>query len=342
MVAVCLLQGQEQANRTFRIRTIAFYNLENLFDTVNDSLVYDEERTPEGRDRWTEKRYALKIERLARVLSETGRPIAPAAPDLIGLCEAENRKVLEDLIRHPWLRTTAYGIVHFDSPDERGIDVALLYKMSAFSPTSFKSHRLLLTEEEKGEGNRDYTRDQLVVGGILDGEQLYVIVNHWPSRSGGQARSEPHRLEAARLNRQIIDSINSMDVNPKIISMGDLNDNPTDASLKRILKTEAVPDSVRQGSLFNPMERLYRKGAGSLAYRDSWSLFDQILLSASLVHASDQGYRYWQAGIFNPPYLITKHGPFRGYPYRTYSGGRYTGGYSDHFPVYVYLIREGP
>lgn len=335
VLSMYCLQVVEQ--HRYRIRTIAFYNLENLFDTTNDSLVYDDDRTPLGKDRWTQQRYSKKVASMARVLSDIGRNTTATTPDLIGLCEVEKRRVLEDLTLSPFLQCHSYGIVHFDSPDERGIDVALLYKQTAFSPTSFKSHRLLLADPD---GERDYTRDQLVVGGLLDGEALFIIVNHWPSRSGGQARSEPYRLAAAAQNRLIIDSLRKREPDAKIIIMGDLNDNPTDRSLKKIMKTQADPGSLQEGDIYNPMEMLYKRGAGSLAYRDAWSLFDQILLSANIVNRSQSGYRLWKAGIYNPSYLTTRNGQYGGYPFRTYSGGRYTGGFSDHFPVYLFLIRN--
>ena len=298
-----------QEAKTYKIRTVAFYNLENLFDTVNDSLTFDDDRTPDGKDNWTIERYNHKI---------------------------ENRQVVEDLLNHPHLREKDYGIIHYDSPDERGIDVALLYKKEAFLPTSFVSLRLLLTNEND---YRDYTRDQLVVSGLLDGEEMHFIVNHWPSRSGGEARSKPNRIEAARLNKRIIDSISELSPKAKIISMGDLNDDPIDDSLKKILKTKGKVADLENSDLYNPMEILYKKGIGSLAYRDRWNLFDQIYFTANIVQESPDQYRFWKAGVYSPSYLIDKKGQYKGYPLRTYAGGNYIGGYSDHFPVYIHLIK---
>ncbi|QLG45567.1 endonuclease/exonuclease/phosphatase family protein [Costertonia aggregata] len=332
--AVALSQG-----KTYKVRTIAFYNVENLFDTKNDSLIFDDDRTPEGKDHWTLERYENKLKNISQVLSEIGANVTKTSPDIIGVCEIENKQVLEDLIHQPKLRDKDYGIVHFDSPDERGIDVALLYKKAAFIPTSFKSHRLLLTNEKD---KRNYTRDQLIVGGLLDNEPMYFLVNHWPSRSGGEARSKPNRLAAARLNRRIIDSILRMDVTAKIISMGDLNDDPRDDSLKKVLKTKGKPKKLEAGDLFNPMEKLYKKGIGSLAYRDKWNLFDQFFFTEPLLKKNEGSYRFWKANVFNPTYLLTKKGQYKGYPYRTYAGGTYTGGYSDHFPVYLFLIKASP
>ncbi|WP_273568364.1 endonuclease/exonuclease/phosphatase family protein [Maribacter halichondriae] len=325
-----------QSEKRFKIRTVAFYNVENLFDTVNDTLIFDDDRTPEGKDHWTVERYEKKVGDIVRVLSEIGSNVTNTSPDIIGICEVENRKVVEDLINHPTLQQKDYGIVHFDSPDERGIDVALLYKKSAFLPISFESHRLLLIDDEE---ERNYTRDQLVVSGLLDNENIHLIVNHWPSRSGGEARSKPNRMAAAKLNKRIIDSIQRLDASVKIISMGDFNDGPKDDSFTKILGTKGKREKVMENELFNPMEKLHRKGIGSLAYRDKWNLFDQIYFTGNFLHSKDE-YRFWKAGVYNPKYLITKKGQYKGYPFRTYAGGSYAGGYSDHFPVYVYLIRE--
>ncbi|MBC8766637.1 endonuclease/exonuclease/phosphatase family protein [Arenibacter sp. BSSL-BM3] len=326
-----------QESKTYKIRTVAFYNLENLFDTVNDSLTFDDDRTPTGKDNWTIERYNQKIDNMSKVLSEIGSPDTQTSPDIIGLCELENMQVILDLINHSNLREKNYGIIHFESPDERGIDVALLYKKSVFIPSSFRSLRLMLTKEEDF---RDYTRDQLVVGGLMDGEEIHLIVNHWPSRSGGEARSKPNRIAAARLNRKIIDSISNLNPEAKIISMGDFNDDPINDSFKNILKTKGKIAELEPKDLFNPMEMLYKKGVGSLAYRDRWNLFDQIYFTANIVDKAPEQYYFWKAGVYKPAYLIDNKGQYKGYPLRTYAGGNYIGGYSDHFPVYIHLIKE--
>jgi predicted extracellular nuclease len=339
-LSLCIpILGLAQQERKVKLRTIAFYNVENLFDIENDSLTFDDDRTPKGKDGWTEERYLQKVNNISKVLSEIGSNTSQTSPDIIGLCEVENKKVLEDLVNHPNLQYKNYGIVHFDSPDERGIDVALIYKKNVFLPTLSISHRLLLQNEE---GERDYTRDQLVVAGLLDQEQIHFIVNHWPSRSGGEARSKPNRLAAAKLNKRIIDSILRSDPSAKIISMGDLNDDPKDDSLKKVLKTKGKKQDIEGQELYNPMEKLYKKGVGSLAYRDKWNLFDQIYFTSNLLEKEGKSYHFWKAGVFTPPYLFSKKGKYKGYPFRTYAGGNYTGGYSDHFPVFLFLIKEVP
>ena len=326
-----------QESYNYSVRTIVFYNVENLFDIKNDSLIFDDQRTPNGKYRWTAERYAKKVGAIARVISKIGFEKTRTSPDIVGLCEVENASVVRGMVQHSLLLDKDYGIVHFDSPDERGIDVALLYKKSAFLPTSFKSHRLVLMDEE---GKRDYTRDQLVVGGLLDQEQLYFLINHWPSRSGGESRSKPFRIEAARLHRRILDSIQKMDPTAKFISMGDFNDDPISDSIKKVLKTTKSPRFQDVTTLFNPMENLYRKGFGSLAYRDRWNLFDQFLLSQNLTGEIGEHFMFWKAGIYQPEFLKNGSGKYQGYPFRTYVGTTYQGGYADHFPVYLYLIRK--
>lgn len=332
-------QAMSQEEKRYKIRVVAFYNVENLFDTVRDTLIFDGDRTPDGKDHWTPARYDRKIAAISQTLSRIGAGMTGSSPDLIGLCEVENRRVVEDLVNHPVMRGKNYGIIHYDSPDERGIDVALLYKKDAFLPVAFKSRRLLLWNEDN---QRDYTRDQLVVQGLLDSEEIFVIVNHWPSRSGGEARSRPFRIAAARLNQRIMDSIRKAHPFPKVIIMGDFNDNPTDASLRKVLQLKGSRDTLAATDLFNPMELLYRKGVGSLAYRDQWSLFDQIFLTSNFINDRAMGYRYWKAAVFRPSYLITAAGRYRGYPFRTYANGNYAGGYSDHFPVYACFLKPEP
>ncbi|MCL5246332.1 endonuclease/exonuclease/phosphatase family protein [Cellulophaga sp. 20_2_10] len=336
LLVITVENVSSQNKKQYKARTIAFYNLENLFDTINDPNTFDDDRTPLGKDKWTADKYRDKLKNMSLVLSEIGSSVTKASPDIIGVCEVENNAVLEDLIKQPALLNKGYAILHFDAPDERGIDVALLYKKEVFMPTSFKSHRLLLFREN---GYRDYTRDQLIVGGLLDDEEIYFIVNHWPSRSGGEARSRPNRIAAAKLNKRIIDSVLRLNTDAKIISMGDFNDDPINDSFKKIIKTEGRKRKVTDSILFNPMEALYRKGEGSLAYRDKWNIFDQIYFTGNLISSTKESFSFYKAAIYNPAYLLTSSGRYKGYPKRTYSGGNYTGGYSDHFPVYITLIK---
>ncbi|MDG2447236.1 MAG: endonuclease/exonuclease/phosphatase family protein [Flavobacteriaceae bacterium] len=328
-----------QEKKAYKVNTIAFYNLENLFDTENDPLTYDDDRTPDGKDHWTEEIYQDKLKNMAKVMAEIGANVSGNTPTIIGVCETENRKVLEDLVNQETLVEQDYGIIQFDSPDRRGIDVALLYKKKLFTPTHYKAKELLIYDDND-KSKRVFTRDQLVVSGMLDGEKIHLIVNHWPSRSGGEKRSRSKRIKAAKLNRQIIDSIFSDEPYAKIITMGDFNDDPTSPSVKDHLNAQRESNGMQMRELFNPMEDLAKQGYGSLAYRDSWNLFDQIIISTELTKKDFSSYRFYKAGIYNKTYLVNAHGRYKGYPYRSFASGSYTGGYSDHFPVYIYLVKE--
>ncbi len=327
-----------QEKQTYKIQTIAFYNLENLFDFEDDPLTFDDDRTPEGKDHWTEKAYQAKLKNMARVISEIGTEITGTSPTVIGVCEIENRRVLDDLINQEPLLQKEYGIIHFDSPDRRGVDVALLYQKKLFTPTHYKTYELRLYEENDP-SKRIYTRDQLLVSGYLEGEKLHFIVNHWPSRSGGEAKSRNKRMKAAVLNKYIIDSLFSDDPYAKIFTMGDLNDDPVSPSLIEVLKTKENKKDLGLKQLYNPMLNMYRQGMGTLAYGDHWNLFDQIIISSELTKTDYATYRIYKAGIFNKTYLTNSKGRYKGYPYRSFADGAFTGGFSDHFPVYLYLIK---
>lgn len=340
MVLICFtLIATGQETRSFKINTIAFYNLENLFDYEDDPMTFDDHRTPNGKDHWTAEIYYAKLKNMAKVMAEIGSEISGTTPAIIGVCEIENRKVLEDLLNQKPLRESDYGIVQFDSPDRRGIDVGLLYRKKLFTPINFKAHELRIYNDNDL-SKRIFTRDQLLVSGMIDGEKIHIIVSHWPSRRGGEARSRPKRIKAAQLNKRIIDSLFSINPYAKIITMGDLNDDPISSSVKDVLKTQKSRHKLKIKALFNPMENIFNKGIGSLAWRDRWNLFDQIILSSELLKKTYSSYRFYKAGVYNKSYLANSRGPYKGYPFRSFVNGAFTGGYSDHFPVFVYLIKE--
>jgi hypothetical protein len=314
---------------------IGFYNVENLFDTINDPEIRDEEFTPEGVNRWTGARYLEKLENLAEVIHKMGQELNADGPAVLGLSEVENRAVLEDLAAQEAIRDRHYQVVHYEGPDARGVDVAFLYQPKYFTYISSKAYPTVI------EGMPDFrTRDQLLLTGELLGERMHFIVAHWPSRRGGERRSRPLRIAKADIARHIIDSIQGAEPGAKIFFMGDLNDNPTDVSVRRHLRSRGQAEDVGEDELFNPFESLYRRGIGSNAWRDSWSLFDQILLSPGLLGDDYRSFRFFRAEVFNRPFLRQSSGRFQGYPFRTYGSGVYLGGYSDHFPTYVFLIRE--
>ena len=276
-----IISVNAQEKNKFKVHTIAFYNLENLFDTINDPNKFDE-RSPimELKTNRGEV-YKKKVHNMARVLADIGSDVANNTPAIIGVSEIENREVLEDVINDPLLLPKDYGIVHFHSPDVRGIDVGLLYQKTLFIPIHTSSYELKIYDDTSRK--RLYTRDQLLVSGKLDGEMIHFIVSHWPSRRGGEARSRPKRIAAAKLNKRIIDSLQSKDPYAKIFIMGDLNDNPTNSSVKKILKAKKDKESVGLKGIYNPMEAMIKKGLRSNAFRDTWSLFDQIMVTKPLL-----------------------------------------------------------
>jgi predicted extracellular nuclease len=327
--------------KIYKVLTVAFYNQENLFDTKNDPTKFDE-RSPimEIAEEKRPEAYKKKLKNMSSVLAQIGKEVAQNSPVIIGVCEVENKKVLEDLVNQSALIDKNYGIIHYPGPDERSIDVALLYQKAFFRPISSSSHEVVMYEDDDPT-DRDYTRDQLLVTGMLDGEKMHFIVNHWPSRGGGQAASEYKRLKAAEVTKGIIDSLQNTDPYAKIITMGDFNDNPYNTSIKEVLGAKAEKENVELKGLYNPYESMHEKGLGTGAYRDGWDLFDQIILSKPFLKNDDySSYRLYRAGIFNPNFLITSRGKYKGYPFRSYGYSGFTGGYSDHFPVYVYLIKE--
>lgn len=328
------LQAQDQK---VKVVAVGFYNLENLFDTVDDPDTKDEEFTPEGSKAWTQDKYEEKISNMAYVISQMGAELTNSGMSILGVSEIENRKVLEDLISQGSLASNKYQIVHHESPDFRGIDVALIY-----NPAHYKVHRSKAIAVDISEPNKTRTtRDILHVEGELDGDPLHVLVNHWPSRRGGEQASAWKRNKAAKMCKHVVDSLYQIDPNIKVIIMGDLNDDPTSASVTSHLMAVGDRADLRDARfMYNPYMDIYRRGLGSNAYRDAWSLFDQIILSANLTDEDNGGYFYYKGQVFNKKYLIQRSGKYKGYPMRTFSFDKYQGGYSDHFPSLVYLVKK--
>lgn len=306
--------------------TIAFYNLENLFDTVDDPNTLDHDFTPEGKKKWNNKRYKRKIKKMASVISQIGVKESGFPPAVIGLAEVENKNVLEDLINSDSLQKFDYEIVHFDSSDERGIEVAMLYRKKIFNFIDANTFTLLITNEE---GQRDYTRDVLMVKGELQGELFYFIVNHWPSRREGKNETEYKRIAAANLVHQIIDKIRKESTDSLIMIMGDFNDDPSSNSIKEHLITHEV---------YNPFESILAKGKGSLNHQGKWHLFDQIIVSKNMLNNHE--FTFDNAYIFDEHFLREWKGKYKGNPFRTYIGKWHQGGFSDHFPVYITLEKN--
>ena len=334
---VCLApvaRAQDAAKR-FVPAVVGFYNIENLFDTIDQPEVQDEEFLPNGTNQWTSVRYQRKLQQMARVIGEIATDVNPNGVAVLGLGEVENGGVVEDLVHTAPLKQRGYRTVTHEGPDARGVDVALIYDPKVFTLLRQKAYRLRMPDDPEFK-----TRDQLLVVGVLDGDTVNVIVNHWPSRRGGEKRSQPKRAAAADLSRHIIDSLFARNPDARIIHMGDLNDDPIDPSMTRHLRVVGDKQHVNGTILYNPMMDLYKKGIGSLAWQDSWNLFDQISLSPALVTGTGGRYKHYSTRVFNEPYLRQKDGAFAGYPFRTFVGTTYTDGFSDHFPVFVVLVRE--
>lgn len=315
---------------------VAFYNVENLFDTNDDPITYDEEFLPSGDKNWTYQRYQDKLIKIAAVIDSLKEPSNPA---LVGLCEIENEKVLKDLISVKGLSPSDYAVVHKESRDYRGIDVALIYNTRLFDPFVQKDYEIVFPDDP------DYkTRDILKVSGVMGKtDTLHILVNHFPSRRGGQQESEPKRLFVASKLKAIIDEIYQADDDAKIIVMGDFNDEPYNKSIREVLEAEPEISEVEKGELYNTLAKPDREGQGSYKYRGNWNMLDQIMVSPALLSGSS-GYFYLinSAEVFKKPWLLQQEGDYIGYPDRTYAGSKYLGGYSDHLPVFVdlYLMKK--
>lgn len=309
--------------------TIAFYNLENLFDTKDDPDTLDDDFTPKGFKKWSMKRYRRKLYKLAKTISEIGKNSSVNPPVLVGVAEVENEDVIKDLIGAEPLRDIDYGFVHYDSPDERGIDTALIYHKPTFKVLYSEPITLLIYEDD---GVRDTTRDILYVKGLLNGEEIHVFVNHWPSRRDGDRETGHKRVQAAETIREFMSRLEKDTEEPNYIIMGDFNDGPFANSIKTLM------DST---TLYNPMEKLLTQERGSANYKRSWMLFDQIMFSHNFFNYEKGTHSFAHANIFDEKYLTEFKGKYSGSPYRTYAGRKYIGGYSDHFPVYIQLKYNG-
>lgn len=324
-------------SKHYKVAAAGFYNLENFYDTINDPDKNDEEFLPEGQNLYTSEVYREKVHHLATVISQIGTEITADGLALLGCAEVENRNVLEDLVHDSLLVSRHYSIVHYDSPDLRGIDVGLIYNPKYFT-VKFSEPLFVHLPDENGEPH--YTRDVLYVSGIFNNEPLHVLVNHWPSRRGGEEASAPNRAIAAQVCRHKIDSVFKTDSRAKIIVMGDLNDDPVNESVVKALKASGEANHLKNGDLYNPWVEYYKQGIGTLAYNDSWNLFDQIILSSSFLNKNTEGFFFKEAKIFSKPWMIQQTGRFKGYPKRAYDFNKYIGGYSDHLPTYVILLKE--
>ena len=310
---------------------VAFWNLENLFDIYDDPETHDDEFLPEGIKKWNETKYQKKLTNIERVLFDMAA-IQRDYPIVIGVSEIENRSVLEDLVSQPKLKGANY-----DSPDARGVDVAFLYRADVFKLEGSDNIKLVV------DGLPNFrTRDLVVMWGTIEGEPFYFLVSHWPSRLGGKEASQFKRDACAKQIREIKDSLLRENPATKVIVMGDFNDDATDASLEKVMGAKGKVKDLQQGDFFNPYVQMLRAGLGTLAYQDSWNLFDNICVTENLVNNEPgtlkiiKGKKFY-GNIFRRPYMIQQEGQYKGYPLRTFVTNNFQNGFSDHLPVYIYI-----
>lgn len=336
LFAVVLLMhtasGQKRQGMTMGV---AFYNLENLFDTINNNGKYDLEFSPKGSRQWDGRKYWSKINNLATTISQFTTKTTPFGPAIIGISEIENESVVADLVKAEPLKKWNLKYVHHDSPDRRGVDVGLLYNPKFFVVDSVTNTPLIIKDKPSFR-----TRDQMCVVGKLMGQPLAVIVNHYPSRLGGQEQSSPLREAAAALSKHIADSLWQINPDMGVIIMGDMNDDPHDKSMAQVLGAARDSENVGPHQFFNPFWKLLDKGIGTLAYKGQWNLFDQIVLSGNLVNSPADTFRFRKALVHNFDFLRDTTGQHKGAPRRTFSAGVWLDGYSDHFPTEVLLVKE--
>ncbi|MEO0896543.1 MAG: endonuclease/exonuclease/phosphatase family protein [Bacteroidota bacterium] len=310
---------------------VAFYNVENLFDTKDNPQTNDQDFLPEGRYQWTEENLDIKLSNLASVIGKIGE----GGPALLGVAEVENRDVLTRLASHELIRSKNYEIVHDDSPDERGIDVGFIYDPEVFQ---LKGYEPLIVSKSDQPGFK--TREILMVNGEVNKLPVYVFINHWPSRREGKMESQPNRLAAAHTLRKKVDEVRKNFQEVGIIIMGDFNDDPIDTSIKDALGAQTSMAALEEDALYNATFDLFNPdNSGSLTYKGKWNLFDQIILSEDLMDGEHslsympQSAKVYKAENIRVPNRKTKFVPRRA----IFRGEFQEDGYSDHFPVYLKL-----
>jgi predicted extracellular nuclease len=318
---------------------VAFWNVENLFDPLDDPKKDDAEFLPDGSKEWTWDRFEKKLYNISRVIRSMNEN---SGPDIIGLCEIENKLVLDSLLEK-FLKDKKYQIAHLESPDGRGIDNALIFNPEKFKLIKVSGDTVKLPDNS-------YSR--LIFGVELkmkNGKSLNVFVNHWPSRRGGENETRGNRKIAAKVLREKINKVFNSDGGANILIIGDFNDEAVDESVSEVLKAEkfycdstsAITKVNYSGRLFNLSYKLFKEGKGTLKYQDDWNMIDQIIASGSIIYGKDLKYSCDSFEIYNPSFIVTHSGKFKDAPFPTFGGSRYLGGYSDHFPVTAKFLLQG-
>ena len=346
IVALLLSEFSTGAQNTRRNFVIGFYNLENLFDIYDDPAKNDEQFLPEGANNWTKEKYEHKLKNMSHVIAKMAESNG-RWHTILGISEVENRFVIEDLVSQPEIAAANYQIVHYDSPDRRGVDVALLYNPTQFKllgsesiPYTFFNDGSLKYNLTKKEKEYFRTRDILMVRGTIDREMFAFYVTHLPSRVGGKGASlrSGGALIIYRHAMKLMKEFPGI----KIVVMGDMNDDPTDESMAVHLHGKGELGKMDSTDFFNPFMSMLKDGFGSLCYQGTWSIYDQILVNYDLAHAEKRTLKIQPIGknayygyIFKRPFMTTEKGRYKGYPFRTFTGGSFIGGYSDHYPTFI-------
>lgn len=340
-----LMSLSASAQKTQQNYVIGFYNLENLFDIYDDPVKNDSEFLPEGKNKWTQAKYEKKLHNMAKVI----RSMADNNKrwhTILGISEIENRLVIEDLVSQPEIADANYQIVHYDSPDRRGVDVALLYKPDQFTYLDSESIPFDFNSDiDFSDTDTSYfkTRDILMAHGLIAGEHFAFYVAHLPSRVGGKGGNL--RSRGAEIIYNHSREMEAKYPGIKIVAMGDMNDNPTDDSMAKYLHGQERLENVTPGEFFSPYVSMLKAGYGSLCYQGVWSIYDLELVNYNLAHAPDGGLKIqpvtknhgkeYYGVVFKRPWMTTQKGQYKGYPFRTFSNGAFVGGYSDHYPTYI-------
>ncbi|MCR4603905.1 MAG: endonuclease/exonuclease/phosphatase family protein [Prevotella sp.] len=344
ILASAKANGQD---RKYQLYGIGFYNLENLFDTCHDAGHNDYEYLPDGRNKWTGLKYSNKLRNMARVLADMGTDRLPIGCAAIGVSEVENARCLTDLCNQEPLKARNMQFVHIEGPDQRGVDCALLYNPMLFQ---VRDAKLVPYIYVKPEDSLRATRGFLTVSGTMAGEHVTIVVNHLPSRGA----TSFYREEGGRQLRELKEQIMQEDPNVKLIIMGDMNDDPQDKSMAEDLGARRKLKKTEEGGLWNPWWDVLKSGTGTLQYDGGWNLFDQIILSQTLLDQDNMkdnkdvelskidctSLKYFRHQIFRRDYLFQREGKYKGNMLRTHAGGAWLNGYSDHLPTIVYLVKE--
>lgn len=318
-----------------------FYNLENLFDTIDNEGVKDEEFLPTSKKHYGTKIYNAKLHNMAKVIADVAKKNKDQFPIVIGVAEVENKGVLVDLLNQPDLKDSGLDIMHRDSRDLRGIDVAFLYRADLFR---LRGMRMFPIPQQPIDGHEYITRDVISMWGTISNEKFFFMCCHWPSRRGGSEASDFRRVDAAKVVHHIADSLKVNEPDTRVVIMGDFNDDPFNNSLYNELGGKGTLEEAANTGYFNPFYAILKDGVGTLRYHGKWNLFDNIIVSSNLVNGEkgtlqllkDNQDKYY-GFTFRAPYLFNQSGKYKGGPHRSWAGPNWLDGYSDHLPVYVHI-----